>query len=171
MIVQELGESDENLNSIISTPLLATETEFAKKLENDFLKNTFIQLTMKISTIHYNNKQSKEDNKNLTNIIKNKDLENITAATKEGLNNTNILESRETLENFLQERDKVLERKLFSKFIQQQKQKKLKWLPQTNPKNKNYTRGKRQHSRVKIKKFLKSKKELEQLFAIQTTTN
>ena len=123
MIVQELGESDENLNSIIPTPLLATETEFAKKLENDFLKNTFIQLTMKIAIIHYNNKQSKEENKNLRNIIKNKDLENTTTATKEGLNSTNILESMETLENFLQERDKVLEQKLLSKFIQDQKQK------------------------------------------------
>ena len=45
----------------------------------------------------------KEDNKNLTNIIKNKDLENIAAAAKEGVNNTTILESRETLENFLEE--------------------------------------------------------------------
>ena len=67
---------------------------------------------MKIAIIQHENKQSKEDNKNLTNMIKSNDLEKITAATKEGLNNVNILESRETLENFLQERDKALERKL-----------------------------------------------------------
>ena len=158
MIVQELGESDENLNSIISTPLLAAETEFAKKLENDFLKNTFIQLTMKISTIHYNNKQSKEDNKNLTNIIKNKDLENITAATKEGLNNTNILESRETLENFLQERDKVLERKLFSKFTQQQKQKNLNGSHKQIQKTKNSPVGNANIQGSKLKNSSNQKK-------------
>ena len=42
----------------------------------------------------------------------------------------NILESRENLENFLQERDKALERKLFTKFKLQQKQKNI---PDSNP--------------------------------------
>ena len=125
MIVKELGESDEDLETIISIPLLETEKSFARKLEDEFLKKTFTQLTMEMATIYHNDKQSKEDNKSLTNIIKNNDLEKITAATREGLNNVNILESRETLENFLQQRDKVLERKLFSKFKQQQKQKNL----------------------------------------------
>ena len=55
---------------------------------------------MKVATIQHNNKQLKEDNKILTNIIKNNDLQKIKAATREGLNNTNILDSRVTLENF-----------------------------------------------------------------------
>ena len=45
------------------------------------------------------------------------------AATREGINNAYILESRETLENILQERDKILERKLLSKLKAQQQQK------------------------------------------------
>ena len=94
MVGNKLGYSDENLNNIISNPLLTTESNFARKLETEFLKQIFTQLTMKIATIHLNNKQTKEDNKNLTNNIRNKDLEKITEATKEGLNNVNILESR-----------------------------------------------------------------------------
>ena len=50
---------------------------------------------MKIATIQDENKQLKEDNKNLRNVIKNNKLENITAATNEGFNNSNIFESRE----------------------------------------------------------------------------
>ena len=80
---------------------------------------------MNISTIQYNSKQFIEDNKNLSNIIRNNDLEKITAATREGLNNINILESSTTLESFLQERDKNLEKKIWSKIkanqLQQQK--------------------------------------------------
>ena len=121
MIVKELGETDEDISNIITTPLLENEKNFAKKLEDEFLSKTFTQLTMKIARIQYENKQLKEDNKNLRNIIRSNDLEQLTAATNEGLNNINILESRESLENFLQDRDKVLERKLFTKFKQQQK--------------------------------------------------
>ena len=109
MIVKERDQSDEDLNTIISIPLQETEKSFAKKLEDDYLKKTFTQLTMEIATIYHNNKQSKENNKSLANIIKNDDLEKITAATREGLKNVNILKSKETLENFLQEKDKVLE--------------------------------------------------------------
>lgn len=125
MIVNELGERDDDLNNITTHPLQENEKNFAKKLENEFLKKTFIQLTMNISTIQYNSKQFIEDNKNLSNIIRNNDLEKITAATREGLNNINILESSTTLESFLQERDKNLEKKIWSKIkanqLQQQK--------------------------------------------------
>ena len=46
-------------------------------------------------------------------------MENITAAIKEGLNNTNLLESREKLGELPPK--KRLEQSFFSKFIQQQK--------------------------------------------------
>ena len=123
MIVKELGESDDNLNTIISNPLRETKKSFAKKLEDKFLKKIFAQLTMKMSVIYHNKKQLKEDYKNLTNIIKNIDLEKITVDTWERLNNVNIIKLRETLEKFLQEWDKASESKLFSKFKQQLKQK------------------------------------------------
>ena len=72
MVVKELGESDEDLDW----------KSFAKKLEDDFRKKTFTQLTMEMATIYHNNKLSKEDNKSLRNMIKNNDLEKITAATR-----------------------------------------------------------------------------------------
>ena len=70
---------------------------------------------MEVANIQQNNKQSKEDNKKLINIIRSTNIENLTMATREGLNNTNILESREMLENFVQERGKTLEKKLWLK--------------------------------------------------------
>ena len=82
MIVQELGEANKDLTNITTSPLPENEKIFATI---DFLYKTFIQSTMKITTIQHKNKESKEDNKNLTYIIKNNDLEKITAATKEGI--------------------------------------------------------------------------------------
>ena len=115
-------------------------------MEDKFLKKTFTQLTMDTATIQQNNKQSKEDNKYLTNIIRSTDLEKVTIATREGFNNTNILKSRERLENFLLERDKTLKKKLWSK------------LKTYYPLSKNIPCGSYQKTRGNLKKRKKFKK-------------
>ena len=70
MIMKELVNSDEDLNSFALVPLLETEKN-CKKLGDNFLKKTFTQLIMVMATIYHNSKESKEDNKSLTNMIKN----------------------------------------------------------------------------------------------------
>ena len=66
-------------------------------------------MTMEISIIHTQNKREIADRKLFGKIIKNYDTEQITAATREGLDNANLEETQETLENILNKRDKNLQ--------------------------------------------------------------
>ena len=105
----EIGDTDLDVNLLIQTPILHTERTFASKISEEFLAKTFIPMTMEISIIHTQNKREIADRKLFGKIIKNYDTEQITAATREGLDNANLEETQETLENILNKRDKNLQ--------------------------------------------------------------
>ena len=102
-ILQELGESDKDLNSYLMASLLtAPERDFVQK-NMDFLDKTLVHFTPDIATgVCTNARKDKEENKSFQSIIKNNELEKITIVTQERLDEANIFESKETLKSFLQ---------------------------------------------------------------------
>jgi hypothetical protein len=116
LILKELGEPVENHSTFVTTPILGHEKDLANSIITNFLDKTFIELTETMANRYFFEKQSKDDDKKLNQIIKNHEIEQLTSATKIGLDKANVLDSTANLEAFLKARDAALEKKLLTKF-------------------------------------------------------
>ena len=116
LILKELGEPVENRTTFITTPIVGHEKDLANSIIINFLDKTFIDLTETMANRSFFEKQSKDDDKKLNQIIRNHEIEQLTSTTKIGQDKANVLDSTANLEAFLKARDVALEKKLLIKF-------------------------------------------------------
>ena len=112
LILKQINEQTENPEEYTNNPIIGQEKHIAEKIIESFLIPIFILSTKGLSELHQNKMSIKDENKELKKIIKTNELEKITSATKEGLDNIDLNDIDKKLIEILDKRESKLEAKI-----------------------------------------------------------
>ena len=112
IILKNINEQTENSCNYMETPILEQESQISEKIIKSFLIPTFVLCTKGLSELQQSKIDVKDENRELKKIIKLNEMEKITSATKEGLDNMNLNKIDKKFIEILNKRDSKLEAKL-----------------------------------------------------------